>query len=113
MISGFEERCRPIHSYWMHWQLISSDTIGRSNYCIDRFYCPERISKRGDREKRNKRRVCLRLNGWNRKWSAARARGERVGRNPRTGESVDVAKKHLPFFKTGKELRERVNTNHS
>ena len=36
---------------------------------------------------------------------SVRARGERIGRNPRTGESVNVAKKHLPFFKTVKELR--------
>ena len=40
---------------------------------------------------------------------SVRARGARVGRNPRTGESVQVAKKFLPFFKTGKELRERIN----
>ena len=31
------------------------------------------------------------------------------GRNPRTGETVYVAPKRLPFFKVGKELRERVN----
>ena len=31
------------------------------------------------------------------------------GRNPRTGETVNVKPKRLPFFKTGKELRERVN----
>lgn len=31
------------------------------------------------------------------------------GRNPRTGESVHIASKRLPFFKAGKELRERVN----
>ena len=31
------------------------------------------------------------------------------GRNPRTGESVHVPPKKLPFFKVGKELRERVN----
>ena len=31
------------------------------------------------------------------------------GRNPRTGEVVHVAPKRLPFFKVGKELRERVN----
>jgi integration host factor subunit beta len=31
------------------------------------------------------------------------------GRNPRTGEPVSVAPKRLPFFKVGKELRERVN----
>jgi len=32
------------------------------------------------------------------------------GRNPRTGETVHVAPKRLPFFKVGKDLRERVNT---
>lgn len=32
-----------------------------------------------------------------------------VGRNPKTGEAVFVAPKRLPFFKPGKELRERVN----
>jgi integration host factor subunit beta len=31
------------------------------------------------------------------------------GRNPRTGDVVNVEKKRLPFFKVGKELRERVN----
>jgi len=31
------------------------------------------------------------------------------GRNPRTGEAVKVSQKRLPFFKVGKELRERVN----
>jgi len=33
----------------------------------------------------------------------------RVGRNPRTGEPVQVGAKFLPYFKTGKELRERIN----
>jgi integration host factor subunit beta len=32
------------------------------------------------------------------------------GRNPRTGESVKVAPKKLPFFKCGKELKERVDS---
>ena len=32
-----------------------------------------------------------------------------MGRNPRTGESVEVVAKSVPFFKTGKELRERLN----
>jgi integration host factor subunit beta len=36
-------------------------------------------------------------------------RAPRVGRNPRTGDSVSVEEKHVPFFKTGKELRERLN----
>ena len=36
-------------------------------------------------------------------------RPERVGRNPRTGETVHVAAKRIPYFKTGKELRERLN----
>ncbi len=36
-------------------------------------------------------------------------RGARTGRNPRTGEAVPVDEKSVPFFKAGKELRERVN----
>ena len=36
-------------------------------------------------------------------------RGPRVGRNPRTGESVEVSEKYIPYFKTGKQLRERLN----
>ncbi len=36
-------------------------------------------------------------------------RDARVGRNPRTGETVNVDAKRLPFFKTGKALRERLN----
>jgi integration host factor subunit beta len=36
-------------------------------------------------------------------------RDARMGRNPRTGESVHVEAKRLPFFKTGKGLRERLN----
>jgi len=38
-------------------------------------------------------------------------RKARVGRNPRTGESVQVEAKALPFFKTGKALRDRLNEN--
>ena len=34
-----------------------------------------------------------------------------VGRNPKTGEKVKIRPKKLPFFKCGKELRERVNKN--
>ncbi len=36
-------------------------------------------------------------------------RAPRTGRNPRTGEAVEVDEKFVPFFKTGKELRERLN----
>lgn len=36
-------------------------------------------------------------------------RAARQGRNPRTGETVFVDEKYVPFFKTGKELRERLN----
>jgi integration host factor subunit beta len=36
-------------------------------------------------------------------------RNARTGRNPRTGEAVPVDEKAVPFFKAGKELRERVN----
>ena len=36
-------------------------------------------------------------------------RAPRTGRNPKTGESVDLPGKHVPHFKPGKELRDRVN----
>lgn len=36
-------------------------------------------------------------------------RSARTGRNPKTGESVDLSGKYVPHFKPGKELRERVN----
>ena len=36
-------------------------------------------------------------------------RPARTGRNPRTGEHVPVEQKSVPFFKTGKEMRERLN----
>ena len=36
-------------------------------------------------------------------------RPARTGRNPRTGAHVSVAQKSVPFFKTGKEMRERLN----
>ncbi len=36
-------------------------------------------------------------------------RGPRVGRNPRTGETVHVAAKLRPYFRSGKELRRRIN----
>ncbi len=36
-------------------------------------------------------------------------RPARIGRNPRTGEKVAVAEKFVPFFKTGKEMREKLN----
>lgn len=38
-----------------------------------------------------------------------RYRSPRVGRNPKTGESVSVAQKVVPHFKPGKELKERVD----
>ncbi len=37
-------------------------------------------------------------------------RPPRTARNPRTGEQVDVSEKNVPFFKTGKELRYRLNS---
>ena len=38
-------------------------------------------------------------------------RAPRVGRNPKTGESVELGAKYVPHFKPGKELRERVDFN--
>ena len=40
---------------------------------------------------------------------SVKKRDSRAGRNPRTGESVSVDQKHVPFFKTGKLLRDRLN----
>jgi integration host factor subunit beta len=39
-----------------------------------------------------------------------RERSPREARNPKNGEVVSIPSKKIPFFKTGKELRERVNT---
>ena len=40
---------------------------------------------------------------------SVKRRGARQGRNPRTGAAVSVAKKAIPYFKTGKEMRARLN----
>lgn len=40
---------------------------------------------------------------------SVKQRDARQGRNPRTGETVMVEEKHVPFFKTGKLLRDRLN----
>ncbi|MCU9837729.1 integration host factor subunit beta [Ruegeria sp. WL0004] len=40
---------------------------------------------------------------------SVKKRDARIGRNPRTGDTVDVEEKHVPFFKTGKLLRDRLN----
>lgn len=42
---------------------------------------------------------------------STRQRDARTGRNPRTGEAVDVPSKRVPYFKPGKEMRERLNTD--
>ncbi|MCI5041412.1 MULTISPECIES: integration host factor subunit beta [Donghicola] len=40
---------------------------------------------------------------------SVKKRDARIGRNPRTGETVEVEEKFVPFFKTGKLLRDRLN----
>ena len=40
---------------------------------------------------------------------STRGRDSRTGRNPRTGETVEVPAKRVPYFKPGKEMRERLN----
>ncbi|MGI3166478.1 integration host factor subunit beta [Pseudooceanicola sp. 200-1SW] len=42
---------------------------------------------------------------------SVKKREARTGRNPRTGDAVEVEEKHVPFFKTGKLLRDRLNGN--
>ena len=41
-----------------------------------------------------------------------RQRGSRVGRNPKTGDRVDVPPKRIPYFKPGKDLRDLLNGGH-
>lgn len=43
---------------------------------------------------------------------SVKKRDARTGRNPRTGEAVDVEEKAVPFFKAGKLLRDRLNETH-
>ena len=40
---------------------------------------------------------------------SVKSRPARMGRNPRTGAAVSVSEKTVPFFKTGKEMRDRLN----
>jgi len=40
---------------------------------------------------------------------SVKKRSPRVGRNPRTGTAVEVPEKFVPYFKSGKEFRERLN----
>ncbi|MFQ5533504.1 MAG: integration host factor subunit beta [Sphingomonadales bacterium] len=40
---------------------------------------------------------------------SVKCRPARIGRNPRTGETVQVSEKFVPFFKTGKDLRQKLN----
>ena len=40
---------------------------------------------------------------------SVKERGARTGRNPRTGTSVKVGEKYVPYFKTGKQLRDKLN----
>ena len=42
---------------------------------------------------------------------STREREARVGRNPRTGESVNVPAKRVPYFKAGKEIKKRLNND--
>jgi integration host factor subunit beta len=44
---------------------------------------------------------------------SARHRGARIGRNPRTGDDVQVPEKHVPFFKAGKPILDRLNSGRS
>ena len=40
---------------------------------------------------------------------STRSRDSRTGRNPRTGDAVAVKAKNVPYFKPGKDMRERLN----
>ena len=40
-----------------------------------------------------------------------RDKAKRIGRNPKTGDQVDVPEKRIPYFKPGKELKDLINTS--
>ena len=42
---------------------------------------------------------------------SVRYRAPRTGRNPKTGSKVELTEKHVPHFKPGKDLRDRVNSD--
>lgn len=42
---------------------------------------------------------------------SVKERSARIGRNPRTGDTVNVSSKYIPYFKTGKQLREKLNAD--
>ena len=88
----------------------------------------ELIERLSDTQKLPKGKAELVVNVLFDSMSGALERGERIeirgfgsfevrsykpyeGRNPRTGETVQVKAKRLPFFKVGKELRERINAS--
>jgi integration host factor subunit beta len=84
-------------------QMLADDNPGLSIKEIDRIVTilfdeiSERLAKGG--------RVELRGFGA----FSTRSRDARTGRNPRTGETVDVEAKRVPYFKPGKEMRQRLN----
>lgn len=80
---------------FMHRELTQSQIEDIVNHIFDEI--TEALSKGG--------RVELRGFGT----FSLRKRDERVGRNPRTGQAVRVDSKAVPFFKTGKELRQLLN----
>lgn len=43
---------------------------------------------------------------------SVRTRSSRKARNPKTSEVVELGERHVPYFRAGKELRERLNKNH-
>ena len=42
---------------------------------------------------------------------SVREREAKIGRNPRTGDTIPVASKRVPYFKTGKDLRDKLNAS--
>jgi len=77
---------------------------------------PRRRADRGDEFSMRSPWRWPAANGWNCGGFGAftvKKRDARTGRNPRTGEAVPLDEKAVPFFKAGKELRERVNRGKS
>ena len=84
-------------------QKLTTSDLGLSNFQAEE--CVKVILSEITKALENGNRVELRGFGV----FTTRQRQGRLGRNPRTGEPVQVAPKSVPFFKAGKQLRQRLN----
>jgi integration host factor subunit beta len=115
LLDGCQQFWQPVYSLYKRRIMIKSELVTRIAELYPHLYQRdvESIVNRlldeiGDAMGRGDR---VELRGFGA--FSVKQREARIGRNPRTGESVAVARKNAPFFKTGKELRDRLNADSS